>query len=212
MKQPTAKTPKGGADERLQYVADGACHQMAHRATKSGRGKWIGESPIASMMMVGMCLLDWILVGMMTFAIAYLAINYQDLPPDQRMFADCEAWIVEKALQESPNRALYELWREQGWLKVCPGRCSTMPSTTSCRRTNRDSTSLCLVATHPLNTIRRLAIVGIDANGWWCPVFVIWKYKLEWLLNRDGRWSYTNDPIPLLPLPLPSLPLLFKPR
>ena len=56
------------------------------------------------------------------FAISYLGVNYrQDQPADERMFADCEAWIVEKALNDSPNKALYELWVEQGWLKVCPG-------------------------------------------------------------------------------------------
>ena len=56
------------------------------------------------------------------FAISYLGVNYRkDAPVDQRMFADCEVWIVEKALNESPNKALYELWVEQGWMKVCPG-------------------------------------------------------------------------------------------
>ena len=56
------------------------------------------------------------------FAISYLGVNYrQDIPADQRMFADCEVWIVEKAMNESPNRPLYELWVEQGWLNVCPG-------------------------------------------------------------------------------------------
>ena len=56
------------------------------------------------------------------FAISYLGVNYrQDIPADQRMFADCEVWIVEKAMNESPNRPLYELWVEQGWLSVCPG-------------------------------------------------------------------------------------------
>ena len=56
------------------------------------------------------------------FAISYLGVNYrQDMPADQRMFADCEVWIVEKAMNESPNRPLYELWVEQGWLSVCPG-------------------------------------------------------------------------------------------
>ena len=56
------------------------------------------------------------------FAISYLGVNYrQDMPSDQRMFADCEVWIVEKAMNESPNRPLYELWVEQGWLNVCPG-------------------------------------------------------------------------------------------
>ena len=56
------------------------------------------------------------------FAISYLGVNYRhDMPADQRMFADCEVWIIEKALLESPNRPLYELWIEQGWLSVCPG-------------------------------------------------------------------------------------------
>ena len=56
------------------------------------------------------------------FAISYLGVNYrQDMPADQRMFADCEVWVVEKALIESPNRQLYELWVEQGWMSVCPG-------------------------------------------------------------------------------------------
>jgi phage terminase large subunit-like protein len=56
------------------------------------------------------------------FAISYLGVNYrQDQPADERMFADCDAWITEKALNDSPNKALYELWVEQGWLKVCPG-------------------------------------------------------------------------------------------
>ena len=56
------------------------------------------------------------------FAVIYLGVNYwANQPIDQRMFADCEAWIVEKALKESPNRQLYEKWIEQGWLKMCPG-------------------------------------------------------------------------------------------
>lgn len=57
------------------------------------------------------------------FAITYLAVNYnQNQPEDQRMFADCDCWIVEKALLESPNRELYEMWIEQGWLHKCPGQ------------------------------------------------------------------------------------------
>ena len=56
------------------------------------------------------------------FAISYLGVNYRnDQPADQRMFADCEVWIVEAAMKASPNRALYELWEQQGWLSVCPG-------------------------------------------------------------------------------------------
>jgi phage terminase large subunit-like protein len=56
------------------------------------------------------------------FAITYLGENtWPNQPADQRMFADTEAWIVEKALQDSPNRQLYEMWVQQGWLNVCPG-------------------------------------------------------------------------------------------
>ena len=29
--------------------------------------------------------------------------------------------VLESTMKESPNRALYELWVEKGWLKVCPG-------------------------------------------------------------------------------------------
>ena len=56
------------------------------------------------------------------FAISYLGVNSDaTAPADQRMFADGEVWIVEAAMQASPNRQLYEMWIEQGWLKVCPG-------------------------------------------------------------------------------------------
>ena len=38
-----------------------------------------------------------------------------------RFFADMEAWVLEETMKESPNRQLYELWQQQGWLRVCPG-------------------------------------------------------------------------------------------
>ena len=56
------------------------------------------------------------------FAITYLAINYNsDHPLTGRFFADMEAWVLEETMRQSPNRALYEKWFEQGWLYVCPG-------------------------------------------------------------------------------------------
>ena len=60
------------------------------------------------------------------FAITYLAVDYnhaQHHPDTMRglMFADTEAWVLESELNESPNRALYETWIQQGWLHVCPG-------------------------------------------------------------------------------------------
>ena len=41
--------------------------------------------------------------------------------PQGHIFADCDAWILEKALNDSPNRPLYEQWIKDGWLHVCPG-------------------------------------------------------------------------------------------
>ena len=151
------------------------------------------------------------------FAITYLGINYrQDIPADQRMFADCEAWIVEKALKESPNRALYELWIEQGWLNVCPGNVfiPDMPINDMMAK-NRDGLNLFMFgydaaqSIQPINTIKAwLQSLGIDAatiKKMVVPVpqtFVaqnVILQKIEWLLlgqeyNLDtGGWSYTND-------------------
>ena len=56
------------------------------------------------------------------YAHGYLAVDY--LPSNTmrgRFFFDCDAWVLEKTLKESPNRPLYEEWIAQGWLKVCPG-------------------------------------------------------------------------------------------
>ena len=56
------------------------------------------------------------------YAHGYLAVDY--LPSNTmrgRFFFDCDAWVLEKTMMESPNRPLYEEWVAQGWLKVCPG-------------------------------------------------------------------------------------------
>ena len=151
------------------------------------------------------------------FAITYLGVNYRnDLPADQRMFADTEAWIVEKALKDSPNRALFELWIEQGWLKVCPGDVfiPDMPINDMMAK-NRDGLNLFMFgydaaqSIQPINTIKAwLQSLGIDAptiKKMVVPVpqtFVAQNgilQKIEWLLlgqeyNIDtGGWSYTND-------------------
>lgn len=55
-------------------------------------------------------------------AISTLSVNYSEgLEMKDRFFADTIAWVTEEALNKSPNKALYELWVEQGWLKVCEG-------------------------------------------------------------------------------------------
>ena len=56
------------------------------------------------------------------YAHGYLAVDY--LPSNTmrgRFFFDCDAWVLEKTMMESPNRPLYEEWHQAGWLKVCPG-------------------------------------------------------------------------------------------
>ena len=56
------------------------------------------------------------------YAHGYLAVDY--LPSNTmrgRFFFDCDAWVLEKTMMDSPNRPLYEEWVSQGWLKVCPG-------------------------------------------------------------------------------------------
>ena len=56
------------------------------------------------------------------FAITTLSVNYKEgLEMHDRFFADTIAWVTEEAYKESPNRQLYDLWIEKGWMKLCPG-------------------------------------------------------------------------------------------
>ena len=67
------------------------------------------------------CGLDFAL-GDDLFAVTYLAVDYR--PSDTmagRFFADCDLWVLESTMNDSPNRQLYEIWQQQGWLHVCPG-------------------------------------------------------------------------------------------
>ena len=151
------------------------------------------------------------------FAISYLGVNYRsDYAPDQRYFADCEVWIVEKALQESPNRQLYELWAKQGWLKVCPGEVYNPDyAINDLMAKNQQGLNLYMFgydpaqSIQPINTIKAwLQSLGIDAatiKRMVVPVpqsFVAMNgliQKIEWLLlgqeynPETGGVSFTND-------------------
>ena len=151
------------------------------------------------------------------FAISYLGVNYRsDYSPDQRYFADCEVWIVEKALQESPNRQLYELWAKQGWLKVCPGEVYNPDyAINDLMAKNQQGLNLYMFgydpaqSIQPINTIKAwLQSLGIDAatiKRMVVPVpqsFVAMNgliQKIEWLLlgqeynTETGGVSFTND-------------------
>ena len=56
------------------------------------------------------------------FAVTYLAVNYK--PSDTmegRFYADCDLWVLEETMKQSPNKPLYEQWVKDGWLHVCEG-------------------------------------------------------------------------------------------
>ena len=56
------------------------------------------------------------------FALTYMAVDW--LPSETmqgRFFVDTDCWVLEKTMNDSPNRPLYEAWVAQGWLHVCPG-------------------------------------------------------------------------------------------
>ena len=61
--------------------------------------------------------------GQDLFAITYLAVNYTPGRQSMKglMFCDTESWVIESELKSSPNRALYETWIQEGWLRVCEG-------------------------------------------------------------------------------------------
>ena len=55
------------------------------------------------------------------FAITYLAVRLNPETRNKEFFADFDAWILEAALQDSPNRLLFEKWIEEGHLHMIPG-------------------------------------------------------------------------------------------
>ena len=56
------------------------------------------------------------------FALTYLCVDYKrSETPEGHLFCDCDAWVLEETMKQSPNRPLYEQWIAAGWLHVCPG-------------------------------------------------------------------------------------------
>ena len=56
------------------------------------------------------------------FAMTYLCVDYnRSETPEGHLYADCDAWVLEETMKDSPNRPLYEQWVKAGWLHVCPG-------------------------------------------------------------------------------------------
>ena len=56
------------------------------------------------------------------FALTYMAVDWMPSNTMQgRFFVDTDCWVLEKTMNDSPNRPLYEQWVAQGCLHVCPG-------------------------------------------------------------------------------------------
>ena len=151
------------------------------------------------------------------FAISYLGINnWEENTTGVRMFADTDCWIVESALQESPNRQLYELWIEQGWLHVCPGQVFNPDYAINELMSKADGgLNLYMFGYDPAQSIQPINAIkawlfsyGCDAKSIKMMVQPVPQtfmsmngliQKLEWLLlgqefnTESGSWSYTND-------------------
>ena len=119
------------------------------------------------------------------WAACYLAINYEQQNPENRFFADLDLWITEKAMLESPNRPIYEMWVRDGWLHVCPGEVFSHEMAVNqimYRAGYNERGELCVPPDHqidirlfcydpaqsiqPINTLKAwLQSLGIDADG-----------------------------------------------
>ena len=91
--------------------------------------EWIKPDRIREMqreLRVDECTADkgWVAFGGLDFSMGddlwahtYLCINLHT----GEFFADCDAWITQRTLEEVSIRPLYEKWIADGWLHVCPG-------------------------------------------------------------------------------------------
>lgn len=147
------------------------------------------------------------------FAITYVSINYKQKDPVGRFHADCEAWIVEEALNNSPNKVLYEKWIEQGWLQVCPGEVFD-PNLAINALIDKGNygVNLCYFGYDPaqsklpINTIKAwLQTLGISADGIKQMVvavpqtFMVFNGLIGeieyYILNGEPWLSFSNSPL-----------------
>ena len=106
------------------------------------------------------------------FAITYFAANYNH-EPQGRFFADCEVWVLEATMLESPNRALYEQWAKDGWLYICPGEVwDSMLAMTKLAEKHQAGINLVMFgydpaqSVQPINNLKAwLQSLGIDGQS-----------------------------------------------
>lgn len=146
------------------------------------------------------------------FAVSYLSVNVKNtaLPMSQRFFADTETWITEEALNKSPNRPLFEKWRDQGWMHVCPGEVIN-PDFAMNTLMEKNNAGVNLVmfgfdpaqARQPINTLKAwLQSLGISPdviNNMVVPVSQSYMAtnpmvgELEYMILGDNPWLHFSE-------------------
>ena len=112
----------GDRHQALQRLSHQPRDQVADRATRYAHGRLTAVSWTAPRRRVGKCSAASTSAARTTSGQVLISpVNYQQQDPAGRFFADLDLWITEAALQESPNRPLFERWIADGWMHVCPG-------------------------------------------------------------------------------------------
>lgn len=139
----------------------------------------------------------------------YLAERW--IAEDQcEFFADMDAWISEKTLRESSIRDLYELWIEQGWLRVSEGDVF-QPNLPVKRIRELDDLGISFVgfgydphlSKEPINELKAwLQSIGLDADKIVIPIsqtlgaFNPAVDRLTYLLNgNDIKFEFSASPL-----------------
>ena len=107
------------------------------------------------------------------FAVTYLGVNYQTQSLKGRFFADCEVWVLEATMNESPNRAFYEQLAKDGWLHICPGEVwDSMLAMTKLAEKHQAGINLVMFgydpaqSVQPINNLKAwLQSLGIDGQS-----------------------------------------------
>lgn len=132
-------------------------------------------------------------------AVSYLCYN----PETGEFFADLDCWITEETLNTHTNAALYRLWQQQGWLRVCPGK--TIDE-------NMVTTRIMEVSDHV--TIMRIGYDAYDAKrfinaiGAW--IFSMGQDPTQFLAPVGQTFAVYNSPVQEMTYMIKSDPALIR--
>lgn len=99
-------------------------------------------------------------------AVSYLASRINPQTRTREFFADCDSWMTENAMMQSPMRSVFEKWVEQGWLHLSPGQT--------------------LQPTLPVNRIAELSQSGVNMI-----MFLYDPYKAKEPINLLSAYLYS---------------------